>query len=302
MQEWISFAKTTNAGSQLPRHSFFLVSPDAKRWCNSMFSNNIRNLPVFQGNRSAICDDRGRMQGLLDIYNLDSDRFLCILDGVDNEWFLNRFNMYMILDDIEQEELQEELFHICGPSAPDVLQGSGFTLPPEGKHYTKDNDIHICKKNRFGIDGFDLITENIDQLKAQLQQNGLNDIPIEGFDALRILHGKAQWPQDGTNKTMIHELNLNEECCSFNKGCYIGQEIINRIDVKGLINKKIQRVAIEGSVTLNDSLTLEGKVVGTVTSLTTVDQQQLGLSVLRKKAWEKGTRLLVSSGGIATVL
>ena len=211
MEEWINLATTANAGAQFSLDCFILSSKDTRRWCNSMFSNNIRNLQAAQGNLSAICDDRGRVQGLVDVYCIDSERFLCVLDGVDNEWFLKRFSMYMILDDIEQEELQEELFHLCGPTAKQILRLAGFTLPTEGQQYAQNENIHIFHKNRFGIDGFDIITNDLDQLRENLSNHGLNHISEEDFDALRILHGKARWPHDGNDKSMIHELKLNEE-------------------------------------------------------------------------------------------
>ena len=53
----------------------------------------------------------------------------------------------------------------------------------------------------------------------------------------RILAQQARFPNDIGERAFLHELGLNEECCSFNKGCYVGQEIINRMDVKGLVNK-----------------------------------------------------------------
>ena len=301
MNEWISFAQQHSAGCRLSHNSFILSSPDARRWCNSMFSNNIRALQPEKGNRSAICDDRGRMQGILDVYCLEPEQFLCVLDGIDQEWFLGRFQMYLILDDIELDDVQTDLFHLCGPTTDSVLQAAGLSVPPSDQSVVQD-DVHIVlRKNRFGLDGVDVITADLDTLQAKLQQAGAHIIPEHAFDALRILNGRARWPDDGTAKTMIHELQINEECCAFNKGCYIGQEIINRIDVKGLINKKIQRLQITGEAAINDSLMLDGRAVGTLTSIARLDDRTIGLSVLRKKAWEPGTILSLDSGGQAKV-
>lgn len=301
MNEWISFAQHQSAGCRLGHNSFILSSSDARRWCNSMFSNNIRALQPSEGNRSAICDDRGRVQGLLDVYCLDPEHFLCVLDGVDQEWFLNRFKMYLILDDIELDDVQPELFHLCGPNTEFVLQSTGLPTPPQDQSVAQD-DVHtVLRKNRFGPNGVDIITSDVNVLQERLQQAGAHLVPEQAFDALRILHGRARWPNDGSDKSMIHELQLNEECCAFDKGCYIGQEIINRIDVKGLINKKIQRLQITGEATLQDSLMLDGKIVGTLSSIAQLDDRTVGLSVLRKKAWTPGTRLSLASGGQATV-
>jgi tRNA-modifying protein YgfZ len=302
MRKWIDFATEDSAGSRLSADSFILSSEDTRRWCNSMFSNNIRALLPFQGNLSAICDDRGRVQGLIDIYCLEDTQFLCVLNGVDNDWFQQRFSMYMLLDDIEQELLSNSIFHLCGPNSEHILQSSGFKTPNKETHYLDNDGTHILRKNRFGIEGFDVITNEINVLQEKLLENGLNIIPKEGFEAIRIINCRPKWPDDGTDKTMIHELGLNEECCAFDKGCYIGQEIINRIDVKGLINKKIHKLSIEGSANIGDGLSIDGKDVGNITSITQLPDGQIALSIIKKRAWKKGQLLNISSGGTATVL
>ena len=86
-------AARTGAGlidlSHLP--TVTITSPDAKRWCNGMFTNNIRKLTPGTGNRSAMCDDRGRLQGLIDLYCTSDEGFLGVLDGVELSWFEKRY-------------------------------------------------------------------------------------------------------------------------------------------------------------------------------------------------------------------
>jgi len=101
---------------------------------------------------------------------------------------------------------------------------------------------------------------------------------------------------DATDKSMVHELRLNEECCAFDKGCYVGQEVINRIDVRGAIQKRLTRLVIDGAVPLGAEVRLGEKRMGTLTSRATYGDQELGLGVLRKAGWEEGTELVVSDG------
>ena len=302
MKQWITLATTDNSGCLLSTDSFILQSPDTRRWCNSMFSNNIRKLQPSQGNLSAICDDRGRMQGLIDVYCLDDNQFLCVLQGISLDWFQQRFSMYMMLDDIELEPLATQIFHICGPNASHILEQAGFPTPSEDKKHHGVTQMHIVQKNRFGVDGFDIIAEDLQTVIEKLQAVGLHLGTEQAFDALRIVNGVAKWPDDGTDKTMIHELNYQAQCCAFDKGCYVGQEIINRIDVKGLINKKIHRLSIDGSATIGDTLSLQGQKVGIISSLVDLSDSTIALSVIKKSAWSSGTVLQLSSGGSATVL
>jgi folate-binding protein YgfZ len=302
MTNWTTVTQSAAMGCRIPSDSLTLDSEDARRWCNSMFSNNIRTLQNNQGNYSAICDDRGRVKGFLDVYCLNDQQFLCVLDGISRDEFLKRFNMFLILDDIEEEQRATELIHICGSSAEQILSNAKIPLPDSECIHLEAEGINIMRKNRFGVEGFDILADSPDKLEVTLIESGMSSCTIDDFNALRIFHGRAKWPNDGSEKSMIHELALNEQCCAFDKGCYLGQEIINRIDVKGLINKKIQRLSIEGQAQIGDRLCFEDSDVGLLSSLAQMNGDHYGVSVLKKKAWAKGSQLQLTSGGVATVL
>ena len=129
---------------------FILEGEEVRRWANGMFSNNIRKLQPMQGNYSAICDDRGRVQGFLHCYCLSDTQFLCILDGYSLEDFQKRFNMFMILDDIELEELELTHSFVCGEEAGQVLEELQFSIPEENQGIQKDGRF-IFHHKRFGI-------------------------------------------------------------------------------------------------------------------------------------------------------
>lgn len=291
---------------KLNSHSFFLEGEEVQRWANGMFSNNIRKLQPNQGNYSAICDDRGRVQGFLYLYCLNKEKFLCLLDGISLDFFVKRFQMYMVLDDIELDETGFQLFHFCGTDIEATLALNGLPIPDKDQIIALP-DGFIFSSNRLGLRGYDLLHNNPDWLS---QTRKLHIISEEQADAVRIVHGRAKWPQDGTDKSMIHELDLNEECCAFDKGCYVGQEIINRLDVKGLIHKKISRLALIEGPHLDDNSQIElfqdEKKMGSLSSFTTIQDhgsiKQVGLGTIRKAAWEKGTLLKSQHGQIWTVL
>ena len=60
---------------KLEQTAFSLKGKTVQRWANGMFSNNIRKLQPNQGNYSAICDDRGRVQGFIYLYCLEKESF-----------------------------------------------------------------------------------------------------------------------------------------------------------------------------------------------------------------------------------
>lgn len=279
-----------------------LQGPDARRFCNGMFTNNIKAMQPGEGNRSAMCDAKGRVLGLLDIYCTDTDQFEGVLEGVDAEWFEGRYEMYIVFDDVEMNVSSEEpwVLSLQGPTSESILQAIGLPTPEQnGHHILSDSGIRVMKKDRTGLGGFDLLLSNdsIARIHGELLAAGASPLGHTAFEALRIRHGRARWPVDGNEKSLVHELAINEEVCNFNKGCYLGQEIINRIDVKGQVAKKIMKMVIDGTELPPKGATvlLNEKAVGVITSTAHSNGQSLALAVLRKKAWEPGLSLVVQS-------
>lgn len=278
-----------------------LSGPDARRFCNGMFTNNIRDLKPGQGNRSAACDDRGRILCLLDIYCTQEDAFLGVLEGTTAQWFEERYGMYIVFDDVQMETFSEGpwLLSVQGPAAAEVLAKVGLPIPEEG-HAQVGDGIRVCKKDRAGTGGFDLLipTEVLDTTFEALASAGATPTGRDALDAVRISQGRAAWPQDGTEKSMVHELRINGEVCSFTKGCYLGQEVINRVDVKGQVTKQLMGLALEEDALPPNgaSVQLDDAVVGSVSSAARIDGQAIALAVLRKKAWEPQTAVTIVAG------
>lgn len=280
-----------------------LSGEHTRRWCNGMFSNNFRSMKAHQYHRSAICDDRGRVQGFIDALCVSDTQFICSFDGITLEDFNGRFQMYMMLDDIELEEHSSSLCHIFGKEATVLLDTLGLPTPEKGEAVVH-NGLWIVQRSRLnGHDGFDILssTENntaLNSIVERLHSQG-TATTIDQFEDLRILSGTPRFPIDFTDKSFIHDYNLQDDVCSFNKGCYVGQEIINRMDIKKLATKKLLRIRLDGSWSIGEELLLEGKKSGIVTSVTS--DGTVGLALLRKTAWEMGT-VLTSSKGSATVI
>ena len=212
---------------------------------------------------------------------------------------MKRFQMYMILDDIELEETGLQLLHCCGKTTKETLKQNDLSIPERGM-IIEGSKGFIFPSNRLGLQGYDILYTD----PAWPEQlHNVNAISEEDANAIRIFQGRAKWPQDGSEKSMIHELGVNDECCAFDKGCYVGQEIINRLDVKGLITKKIHRLQlIKGEPIMTETELFQGdRKMGRVSSFAIISDSGentcLGLGTIRKAAWEKGTEL-VSQGGL----
>ena len=284
-----------------------LWGEDTRRWINGMFTNKYADVEHGQGRRSVIADDRGRVHGLVDWYCLTPERFLGVLEGISADDFVERFERYLILDDIEHEVLDVVVLSLQGPATDGVLTTMALPVPVQDHDLVSvDPDaptgqtVHICRRDRTGLGGVDLLVPATVAATtwAAAQGAGATAMGRLAFDALRIIDGRAAWPQDGTDKSMVHELGYNVDAVSFDKGCYLGQEVINRIERRGGVRKKLLRLRLElDALPPVGAEVLHGEdVVGTVSSATRALGEVWALSTLREGTWNDGEPVIVRAG------
>lgn len=278
--------------------SFILTGENVRRWCNGMFSNNIRALQPFQGKPSAMCDDRGRIIGFVDTYCIDDTHFQCVLNGSSLDWFQTKFKMVLFLDDIEVEEEQEGLIHIFGPQSVQIFEQLHWNLASD-RMYQQFGAFTVLSNNRFQEEGFDIIAEpqDLKQLQEQLLALGEQEIDEITLENLRIQRNIPKYPNDFTDKSFIHEYGLDKTHCAFNKGCYVGQEIINRMDLKQLAPRKLCLLKIEGSAQVGMTLQVDSSsnTVGEISSLSQ-SIPQFALAVMKKNVAVVGSIFSMENG------
>ena len=252
-----------------------------------------------------MCDDRGRVLGLLDLYLDSSEELMVVLDGVDRDWFESHYRMYLILDDVElvpDEDEAPRVLSIQGPGSEALMERMGWRVEDaERSHMTREDGVRICRRGRSGLTGFDVLVppDKLAEYWRQILDAGAKPVGLDALERLRILNGLPRWPEDAGKITLIHEFGIESEVCSFNKGCYVGQEVINRVDVKGTVNKRITGFRIDGDVTpiVGCEVRADGKSVGTLTSLVPYEDHWIGLGILRKTVWEIGLPIELESDG-----
>ncbi|NOY25525.1 MAG: folate-binding protein YgfZ [Oligoflexia bacterium] len=161
--------------------------------------------------------------------------------------------------------------------------------------------LRVMRKDRTGLGGVDLLVPRpiLGTTWAAALAAGATPAGWLALDALRILAGRAAWPQDGTDKSMVHELGYNVDSVSFDKGCYLGQEVINRIERRGGIRKRLTRIRMDDNAVppLGAQVRLGEDPVGTITSAARVEGTVWALATLKQRAWQDGTELVVQAGG-----
>ena len=251
-----------------------ITGGDRVRWLNGMVTNNIRDLAADHGVYAFLLNPQGRIQADLYAYNR-GDSLLVEMDKALLEKVLQAFDHYIIMDDVELTNVTDQRAGIgaAGPRAPEVLRTAGIHLPQLSplqfvELRWRDVGVVIVKGDNPSVESFSLWVEPAQaaSLREAVAAAGAAPVGRDALELLRIASGIPRYGQD------IRERDLPQEteqlrALNFNKGCYIGQEIVERIRSRGAVHRKFSGFEIEGPLpSPGAKLQLEGKDVGEITS------------------------------------
>jgi len=258
-----------------------------------MFTNNVRDLPVGGTQRTALCDAKGKLHGLMDLTLVSEHHVRVRLEGVTAEAFEERYGKYIVFDDVEldDESHRWDVISVQGSGAASALRSAGWAVPPVGASSasgrTALGDAEIAWRDRFGQGGFELLVPR----SSAFALDGAAEVSAVEFERRRVRAGKVRWPVDMPGRFLLHELGLRDEFCSFEKGCYIGQEIVHRVEVMGQVRRSLVglRAVVDGELPETLGVEVDGNAVGTATSvMRDAGSTWIALAVLRHPLHQAG--------------
>jgi len=282
-----------------------LSGKDRTRWLNGMMTNNIRDLAVGHGVYGFLLNPQGQIQGDLYAYNC-LDYLLVETDRPQLENVLKLFRRYIIMDKVEIAESSDVPLQITGPKTAEVLSAAGFRLPDlQPLHFaeSKWNNLSctIVRQDIPCVPSFEIWSSTSDgkAIQEALAKSGATTVDAGALEFLRIACGIPRYGVD------IQERNLPQEteqtrALNFNKGCYIGQEIVERIRSRGNVHRKFTGFLIDGELpSLGTSLQVEGKNVGEITSTASLPSakglQNVALGYLRREVATPGNKIPIEN-------
>ncbi len=202
--------------------------PDAVRFLNGQLTQDVRRLAGGELSLSScVTDAKGKLQFRVSLTEVDGS--LWVVGPAERvEELEARLTRYLISDDVEVTELTGKfgLIHLTG----------------ELDHLDGIDGIVVRKSNRFGVAGTDV---------WYLQSNPvLLDVPSlagDELEALRIANGVPLWGRELLADMLPPEALLEETDISYQKGCYIGQEVISRIKSAGKVNRRLTRFLVDAT-------------------------------------------------------
>ena len=285
-----------------------VVGDDRVPFMHGMCTNDIKALPTGAVAPGLVLTEHAHLIADFLLY-ADADSLLLEIDRA--LWPRTRAHLekFLVADDVEFEELDAlSVIDVEGPLAGRVIAAVAATtagLAPWRHLIT--GDYRVANLPRLGAPAFtltlerDCIASTLDSLRNSASAAGLDAVAPIGPDALEIVRveqGLARIGRDTGEKTIALEARF-ERAISYNKGCYLGQETIERATARGGLKKKLFGLRVSGECmpTADSAIALEHKEVGRLTSV--VDSPRfglIGLSILHHSAWQPGTTVAIAHG------
>jgi folate-binding protein YgfZ len=267
-----------------------LTGSDQVRWLNGMVTNNIRDLAVNQGVYAFLLNPQGRILGDLYAFNR-SGSLLLDTDQSQLEKLLAIFDKYIIMDDVEVANVSDQLtaIGIAGPNTREVLKAAAIELPELKPLQFVDLiwqnlQLTIVRTDHPSVEAYEfwLGPENVSVVWDALVKAGAKPAGSAAVELLRITAGLPRYGQDIRERDLPPETG-QDRALHFAKGCYVGQEIVERIRSRGAVHRQFAGFeASENSAALpapGTKIQVDGKDVGEITSAASLPTANGGRSV-----------------------
>ncbi len=281
---------------------------------NRMSTQKVQSMSKGEGIATIFTTDIGRIIDRLLLYATTNTFYA--LTGENNSEAIARYLMRYVFfqDDFKIQDISSGtvVFGLYGPQAQAKAIQAGFSdeeLPLHHWRQTKLGDVtaYLHRTDPIQGDGYFVIGEakDRDALWQRLLDTGLTAANDAAYDFLRIEAGLPRFGHELTNAYIPLEANLWADV-SFNKGCYIGQEIIARMESRGKLAKKLVMLAADGasadaSIELGATILANGKKAGTVTSTAVGPNGAVGLGYVRTAVLQKNTPMFVGETAVQVV-
>jgi folate-binding protein YgfZ len=256
-----------------------------------MSTQAVGNLAPGEATYAAFLDGKARViaEGMIVVR---PDDVLLDVDPDATGPLVAHLRKYVLRDDVQLSPVDDELriTPIVGPQAEAAARLHAEVVPE-------------WRNTRRGAPAWDVLVPEggWDYLRHTMRELGATELGAGDLEVLRILGGVARWGAEIDESRLVMETGIVASAVSFEKGCYLGQEIVLRGTFRGQVQRGLVQLVLPRDAGAGARLrAADGQEVGVVTSAADAPEGRVGLGYVRRAHWAPGTRL-ATDGGEAVV-
>jgi folate-binding protein YgfZ len=266
--------------TRVERDLVVVSGPDATSFLQSLLSQDLDPVEVGDAVHALLLEPRGKLIADLRAARVGGDEWWCVCESGVGEVLaagLTRFRIRVKVD-IEDRSDTVGALAVRGADSHELASGLGAVAVPVD--WPGDAGVELIAQE--GV---------VDAALHQLTERGAQEIDADAYEARRIEAGVPRQGFDIDESTIAQEAYLERDAVSFTKGCFVGQELVCRIDSRGHVNRLLRRLRADTTIERGAAVEVEGKAVGTVTS----SAGAVALAMLRREV-EPDSAVLVQVG------
>ena len=283
---------------------------DAPRFLHGMVSNEVKDLGAGSGNCAFVLDPKGRILADARVLRLDAESYLIDCEPQLLEVIRKQLDDHIIADAVELEDQSARLACLAveGPKAVEVVRSLVGAKVPQMQAfehvYWEEKSVRLVRASASGADSYMILAapERAGEFWQRAMEfsdgGGARPVGFEALDIRRIERGTPRYGVDMDQKTLPQETG-QLQAVSFTKGCYIGQETVERIHSRGHVNRLLVGLRFpEQCEMARDMMVLvKGHPSGFTTSVAYSPRlgRTIALAYLRRDAADPGTVVQVNN-------
>jgi folate-binding protein YgfZ len=281
---------------------------DRFRWLSGMVTNTVKDLPSGTGAWNLVLNAQGRIQGDLMIWR-ETDNLELEMAADQYDRLLAHLDHFIIMDDVELggvNPVEETALGLTGPKAGETLDRMGLPVLPEPltQAQAEFEGAPLLIRRGYGVlaehYAIWIAASRVGVLWQGLAAAGAKPVGFAALDAFRIAEGIPAYGIDIVERDLPQETS-QMRALHFSKGCYLGQEIVERIRSRGNVHRHLRSLELDGLLpNPGTKLALNGAEAGHITSATELPLASgtriLALGMVRAEAEQRDLPLSYVAG------
>jgi len=306
LAEYYKAATTTAAITDLDSFGVIkLTGSERIAWLQGMITNDVQKLPSGHGCYAAHLTPQGKIVAHMRVFK-DDDALWLTMERAAIPTLIAAFDKLLIMEDVQITDLSDSysILGLLGPEAPARLDSwLGSPLALQGLHTHRMFEESRIIVSRLGYEIW-IARGQADAVLRFFADHGVTAIDHGTWDVLRTEAGIPIYGVDIDESTTMPE--LGEEGISYDKGCYIGQEVVAKVKYIGHVNRRFVGLRISGNdlPELKSPIRKGGREVGYITTALFSPRlnQPIALGFLSRSAYAAGAEVEVGTGSTAKVV
>ncbi len=292
--------------------------PDRVRYLNAILTNNIKDLAPGDGIVSLFLNPQGRIQAEIETY-ATADRLFCVSHAMIRDTLVPALDKFIIMDDVTLTDETEMFGTVAleGPGAAGLVKTlTSVDLANLNELSFQQTSVEgvscgLTKRSPGGVAGAEFLALRAELpqlwkiLRSAVEKASGRAMGYKALSALRLEQGIPWFGYDFGDKQIPHEAGLEHSHISYTKGCYTGQEIVERVRSRGQVNRVRVLVKLDTNEPPAEGTALlaDGKEAGhiTRTAFSPSLQTAIGMAYVRREQSQPGSQLPCGSSS-ATVI